>query len=172
MSITVVWVIQENKARYAYNAAAARKLPISCMKAGLKFTWLDIKSMNVRIGIILWSCWEHQWIHCRRMWGEKKWGRNDLVLHWLVLSPWELLHVHWVSAQRLSFSGLLVLIIGIIPDNLYLRKLQKFHNNLTDSSYYQIPPTYKKWRKASNLLFIHVRFSVNGKFLWLQVNFQ
>lgn len=32
----------------------------------------------------------------------------------------------------------------IIPDNLCWRELLKFHNNLTDSSYYQIPPIYKK----------------------------
>lgn len=102
--------------RCVTNAAAAEKLPISCMKAG-QIDCLDIKSINVRIKRILWSCWKHQWVHCRRMWGEKKQGINVLVLHWLVLSPWELLHVHWVSAQTLSFLGFLVLIIGIIPDN-------------------------------------------------------
>lgn len=157
--------------RCVTNAAAAEKLPISSMKAGFKFTWLDIKSIHVRIRRILWSCLKHQWVHCRRMWGEKQ-GMNALVLHWLVLSPWELLHVHWVSAQRLSFLGLLVLIIGIIPENFCLRELQKFHNNSTHSSYYQIPPTYKKCRKGNNLFFIHVRLSVNGKFLRLQVNLQ
>lgn len=44
------------------NAADARTLGISCVKALFKFTWLDIKSINVRIRIILWSCWEHQWV--------------------------------------------------------------------------------------------------------------
>ena len=37
------------------NAAAVRKLTSFCMKAGFKFSWVDIKSINGRIGIVLFS---------------------------------------------------------------------------------------------------------------------
>lgn len=37
------------------NAAAVRKLTSFCMKAGFKFSWVDIKSINGRLEVVLFS---------------------------------------------------------------------------------------------------------------------